>query len=170
MDLKISVILLHLFTTTLPISHHSTNSLHVLAANINGQSLSVDKHNETFQQMLQQRQQIRQRTIITTTTTTITTDNCGEPYCYQVINKTNEIIKSNNPFEFDTIQSSQIENSPHNLNEYQTDNINHLERSSVIFGLLKLAKKENFNHKCFSDLQQIYNGIQHKDVWAMKGK
>lgn len=129
MSLKTFVTLLYLFTTTLPISHRSTNSLQVLAANA--------------------------------------ADTCNKPLRHHVLNKT---VGNNESTRLNLMRNDGVDNVSHNLHEYQRDNNNYLERSSVIFGLVKLANKQNFSEKCFNDMQQIYNGIQRKEIWAMKGE
>lgn len=46
----------------------------------------------------------------------------------------------------------------------------HLTRTSVIFGLTKVANESNVNDKCESQLRQVQHGILRKQPWAMKGK
>lgn len=44
----------------------------------------------------------------------------------------------------------------------------HLTRTSVIFGLTKVANESNVNAKCESELRQVQRGILSKQPWAMK--
>ncbi|XP_034483397.1 nose resistant to fluoxetine protein 6 [Drosophila innubila] len=44
----------------------------------------------------------------------------------------------------------------------------HLTRTSVIFGLTKMANESNVNAKCESQLRQVQRGILSKQPWAMK--
>jgi len=46
----------------------------------------------------------------------------------------------------------------------------HLTRTSVIFGLTKVANESNVNAKCESQLRQVQRGILSKQPWAMKGE
>ncbi|KAH8319680.1 hypothetical protein KR074_003519 [Drosophila pseudoananassae] len=44
----------------------------------------------------------------------------------------------------------------------------HLIRSSVIFGLTKVANSSNVSPSCYNHLQQVQRGILNKQPWAMK--
>ncbi|KAL7734231.1 hypothetical protein ACLKA6_011899 [Drosophila palustris] len=44
----------------------------------------------------------------------------------------------------------------------------HLTRTSVIFGLTKVANESNVNARCESQLRQVQRGILSKQPWAMK--
>lgn len=46
----------------------------------------------------------------------------------------------------------------------------HLIRSSVIFGLTKMANSSQVSRSCYSHLQQVQRGILSKQPWAMKGE
>lgn len=160
MHLKISVILLHLFTTTLPISQQSANTLSVLAT-------STDR-NDT------QSSQIRRIATITTTTT-ITTETCNEPYCYNLLNRTNEM---STPFQQPSSahgeQSHFVSNndSVELLSNVIASHVNddRLMSSSIVYGLLKIANSKKSRNTCITELNKIYDGIHRKEIWAMKGR
>ncbi|KAH8343231.1 hypothetical protein KR059_007193 [Drosophila kikkawai] len=44
----------------------------------------------------------------------------------------------------------------------------HLTRTSVIFGLTKVANESSVSHKCHAQLRQVQRGILAKQPWAMK--
>lgn len=46
----------------------------------------------------------------------------------------------------------------------------HLTRTSVIFGLTKVANESSVSQKCHAQLRQVQRGILVKQPWAMKGK
>lgn len=46
----------------------------------------------------------------------------------------------------------------------------HLTRTSVVFGLTKVANESNVNARCASQLRQVQRGILSKQPWAMKGE
>ncbi|XP_058463284.1 nose resistant to fluoxetine protein 6-like [Malaya genurostris] len=43
-----------------------------------------------------------------------------------------------------------------------------LKHTSVIYGLISIAEPEELSETCYSELQQIYEGIQQKEIWALK--
>lgn len=45
----------------------------------------------------------------------------------------------------------------------------HLEKSSIIYGLVKVANASNVNPSCHRHLSNIRKGILRKEPWAMKG-
>ncbi|CAO1351424.1 unnamed protein product [Diamesa serratosioi] len=47
-------------------------------------------------------------------------------------------------------------------------NTERLKHSSVLYGLVMNAEKHQLNHQCFSELMQIYEGINKKEIWAIK--
>lgn len=40
--------------------------------------------------------------------------------------------------------------------------------SSVIYGLLTLVVNKTQHSKCYEDLEQLHEGINRKEIWAMK--
>ncbi|XP_017077650.1 nose resistant to fluoxetine protein 6 [Drosophila eugracilis] len=50
----------------------------------------------------------------------------------------------------------------------QTSHEPHLIRSSVIFGLTKVANESNVNPRCHAHLKQVQRGILSKQAWAIK--
>lgn len=46
----------------------------------------------------------------------------------------------------------------------------HLTRTSVIFGLTKVANESSVSQKCHAQLRQMQRGILGKQPWAMKGE
>lgn len=98
MNFKISVILLHLFTTTLPIGQYSSNSLSVLATNID--------INDT-------KSKIENLSTVLPSTPTILSRTCNDRFCYNLTNEhTNSeldsIPVSTSYKEFDRFKSSSI--------------------------------------------------------------
>lgn len=49
-------------------------------------------------------------------------------------------------------------------------NTERLKHSSVLYGLVMNAEKHQLNHQCFSEIMQIYEGINKKEVWAIKSE
>lgn len=46
----------------------------------------------------------------------------------------------------------------------------YLASSSILYGLLKKLNESYVTDTCNEHLQMVYQGINQKDVWAMKGK
>ena len=44
-----------------------------------------------------------------------------------------------------------------------------LKHTSVIYGLISIAEPDELSERCYDELQQIYEGIQQKEIWALKG-
>lgn len=141
MNFKISVILLHLFTTTLPITQHSSNSLSVLATNVdtNDAKLKI----ESFSKLQTK-----------TTATIVSTQTCNDRFCYKLANETTATTTTN---------TQQKRESTYR--EFE-----HLKSSSILYGILKIASEREPADKCYQNLIQIYNGVHRKEIWAIKGK
>lgn len=45
-----------------------------------------------------------------------------------------------------------------------------LKHTSVLYGLISIAERDELSERCFRELQRVYHGIQQKEIWAMKGK
>lgn len=133
MNFKVSVILLHIFTITVPISE-----LSVLANDINT--------NET-------QSKIRKISTITTTAT-IVSETCNDRFCYNQMNETTTTPSSNKSNEF----------AP-SYKEYDQ-----LKSTSILYGIVKIASKRPQTDKCYRELNQIYDGIHRKEIWAIKGR
>lgn len=41
---------------------------------------------------------------------------------------------------------------------------------SVLYAIAEIASKRPQTSKCYHELNQIYDGIHQKEVWALKGK
>lgn len=139
MNFKISVILLHLFTTTLPISQHSLNSISVLASNIDT--------NDTQSEI---------RELSAKVMTSILSETCSGQYCYSKMNETARVID----------QHASKSTSSHR------QHFDRLASTSILYGILKTAAEQRShqqNSKCHNELNQIYEGIHRKKIWAIKG-
>uniref|UniRef100_A0A1A9USB3 Nose resistant-to-fluoxetine protein N-terminal domain-containing protein n=1 Tax=Glossina austeni TaxID=7395 RepID=A0A1A9USB3_GLOAU len=55
-----------------------------------------------------------------------------------------------------------------NYNLLEFVNEFHLERSSIVFGLIKVANASNVNSRCHFHLKNIERGVLRKDSWAIK--
>ena len=44
-----------------------------------------------------------------------------------------------------------------------------MKHSSIIYGLTLIANTDDLSIKCYEELQKINNGINKKEIWAMKG-
>ncbi|XP_017071544.1 nose resistant to fluoxetine protein 6 [Drosophila eugracilis] len=74
-------------------------------------------------------------------------------------NQLNESL-SQQPEELEILETtSAIVSSPHE---------SHLTRTSVIFGLTKVANESSVSQKCHAQLRQMQRGILGKQPWAMK--
>lgn len=130
MNFKISVILLHLFTQTLPIKQNSTHSLTALAANID--------INDT-------QSKIRQ---FSNLPTTIVSQTCNGQFCYKMSNETTTNATKTQIRSFEKHDQ--------------------LKSSSVLYGILKVASKREIGDTCYHELNQIYNGVHRREIWAIK--
>lgn len=56
--------------------------------------------------------------------------------------------------------------------DYVTDRLDaYLKSSSILYGLILTAiDTDGLNERCKGEMKHLYKAIQHKDVWAMKGK
>ncbi|KFB36633.1 AGAP007659-PB-like protein [Anopheles sinensis] len=45
-----------------------------------------------------------------------------------------------------------------------------LRHTSVLYGLLSIADRDGLSERCYRELQRVYDGIQQKEIWAMKDK
>lgn len=70
-------------------------------------------------------------------------------------------LSDEEPAVLEADTSSAIVSSPHEK---------HLTRTSVIFGLTKVANESSVSQKCHAQLRQVQRGILGKQPWAMKGK
>ncbi|XP_058121639.1 O-acyltransferase like protein-like [Anopheles ziemanni] len=43
-----------------------------------------------------------------------------------------------------------------------------LRHTSVLYGLLSIADRDGLSERCYRELQRVYDGIQQKEIWAMK--
>lgn len=45
-----------------------------------------------------------------------------------------------------------------------------LKHISMLYGITLLAQENELNQRCYNEIMQIYDGINHKEIWAIKGK
>ncbi|XP_053664440.1 nose resistant to fluoxetine protein 6 [Anopheles marshallii] len=43
-----------------------------------------------------------------------------------------------------------------------------LKHTSVLYGLISIAERDELSERCYRELQRVYHGIQQKEIWAMK--
>ncbi|XP_062553181.1 uncharacterized protein LOC134218266 [Armigeres subalbatus] len=43
-----------------------------------------------------------------------------------------------------------------------------LKHSSVLYGLISIAERGELSDRCYDEMQQIYEGIKQKEIWALK--
>lgn len=164
MNFKLSVILLHLFTTTtLPTSHNASSSLDAFASAIN---------DSTYRSQLHRLPSI-------TTTATISADTCTAPHCNHLLQNGSE--NSDRAHHHDNHHNELIQSAKATANNNGTAEVmarlfsqqymqsDRLASSSIIYGLLSVAAQKGERGQCYSELNQIYEGIQRKEIWAMKG-
>lgn len=48
--------------------------------------------------------------------------------------------------------------------------VERLKHTSILYGLVKLAEENELNQKCYNEIMQINDGINRKEIWAMKSK
>lgn len=48
-----------------------------------------------------------------------------------------------------------------------SDRLRHL---SILYGIILRAQENELNQRCYNEIMQIYNGINHKEIWAIKGE
>ncbi|KAL7051333.1 hypothetical protein ACKWTF_004432 [Chironomus riparius] len=56
-------------------------------------------------------------------------------------------------------------NEPGSMYSSYADRLKH---TSILYGLVKLAQENELNQKCYNEIMQIYDGINRKEIWAMK--
>lgn len=143
MNIKVSVVLLHFLTITVPISQYAAKSFSVLASDI--------EVNET-------QSKIRKISTIMTTAT-IVSDTCNDRFCYSPTNETSATAATA------TTTNKSKEFAP-SYREYDR-----LKSTSILYGVVKTAaQRSQMNDKCYRELNQIYDGIHRKEIWAIKGK
>lgn len=84
-----------------------------------------------------------------------------QPQHYPNQHNASQSLSDEEPAVLEPDTSSAIVNSPHEK---------HLTRTSVIFGLTKVANESTVSQKCHAQLRQVQRGILGKQPWAMKGK
>lgn len=142
MNIKVSVVLLHFLTITVPISQYAAKSFSVLASDI--------EVNET-------QSKIRKISTIMTTAT-IVSETCNDRFCYSPTNETTAQAATA------TVNKSK-EFAP-SYREYDR-----LKSTSILYGVIKTAaQRSQMDDKCYRELNQIYDGIHRKEIWAIKGK
>lgn len=142
MNIKVSVVLLHFLTITVPISQYTAKSFSVLASDI--------EVNET-------QSKIRKISTIMTTAT-IVSETCNDRFCYSPTNETTATTTTTN-------KSKEFAPS---YKEYDR-----LKSTSILYGVVKIAAQrsqaETATDKCYRELNQVYDGIHRKEIWAIKG-
>lgn len=83
-----------------------------------------------------------------TTTSTIVSETCNDRFCYSRINDTATNFKEFAP----------------SFKEYDR-----LKSTSILYGVAQIATQWPQQTKCSRELNQIYNGIHRKEIWAIKG-
>ncbi|XP_055322371.1 O-acyltransferase like protein-like [Sitodiplosis mosellana] len=141
MNIKVSVVLLHFLTITVPISQYAAKSFSVLASDI--------EVNET-------QSKIRKiSTIMTTATIVSETNVCNDRFCYSPTNETTATTA--------TTTNKSKEFAP-SYKEYDR-----LKSTSILYGVVKTAaQRSQANDICYRELNQIYDGIHRKEIWAIK--
>lgn len=84
-----------------------------------------------------------------TTTSAVVSETCNDRFCYSPKkNITNQSVETMPPYK-----------------EYDQ-----LKTMSILYGVVKLATERQLNTQCYRELNQIYDGIHRKEIWAIKGK
>lgn len=161
MEFKISLILLHFLFATLSIGANASNSVNAFASAINDSEYQSQMH----------------RLPTMTTTATISADTCTAPHCDNLMrNNTESAGRAHTKHHDELIQSTKAVANTNSTAEVMTRlfsqqfmQSDRLISSSIIYGLLSLAAQKGDGGQCFSELNQIYEGIQRKEIWAVKG-
>lgn len=148
MNFKLSVILLHLFATTTLSSSHVNDSSY--------------------------RSQLHRLPSMSTTATISADSSCNASHCNRSAQNESE---STGSVEYHEVTQSTKAAAGNNgtvevmarLFSQQHVHSDRLAGSSIIYGLLSVAALKGERGQCFSELNQIYEGIQRKEIWAMKG-
>lgn len=45
-----------------------------------------------------------------------------------------------------------------------------LKHMSILYGIILIAQENELNQRCYNEIMQIYDGINHKEIWAIKGE
>lgn len=79
----------------------------------------------------------------------------------QCDNGQNHIVRDHRMLIVDYVQESKSLYSAYN------DRLKHM---SILYGIIMIAQENELNQRCYKEIMQIYNGINHKEVWAIKGE
>lgn len=150
MNWKLSLFLLHLFTTSLPSNQIAGSSLNVLASTVNDSTYSSPLH----------------RLSSITSATTIETEKCTD--CYHLMSNDTADDAEDHQLNIVTSQTKSVNQVQHDLSRTSRQN-KRLMSSSLIYGISNIATERQDGEKCYSELNQIYDGINRKETWAMKG-
>lgn len=80
---------------------------------------------------------------------------CGEVECSSNIKRDHHVLIVD-----------YMKESSSNYNAYG-DRLKHL---SILYGIALLAQENELNQRCYNEIMQIYDGINHKEIWAIKGE
>lgn len=83
-------------------------------------------------------------------------DQCGAQH-----NANGNIVRDHRMLIVDYVQESS------NFYNAYSDRLKHM---SILYGIIMFAQENELNQRCYNEIMQIYNGINHKEVWAIKGE
>jgi hypothetical protein len=83
-------------------------------------------------------------------------DQCGTQH-----NSKNNMVRDHRMLIVDYVQDSTSYYNAYN------DRLKHI---SILYGVILVAQENELNQRCYNEIMQIYNGINHKEIWAIKGE
>ena len=73
----------------------------------------------------------------------------------------NKVIRDQRMLIVDYVQESNLYFNGYN------DRLKHI---SILYGIILAAQENELNQRCYNEIMQIYDGINHKEIWAIKGE
>lgn len=86
---------------------------------------------------------------------------CEGDQCGPRSNK-NNIVRDHRMLIVDYVQES--------TSLYNTAYNDRLKHMSILYGIIMIAQENELNQRCYNEIMQIYDAINHKEIWAVKGE
>jgi hypothetical protein len=84
---------------------------------------------------------------------------CDDEHCEQIVRDQMVLVQKLD--DYIKHQSSSLKFSAE---------IDRLKHSSIIYALILIAEENQLNQQCYNEIMQIYDGINRKEIWAMKSE
>lgn len=97
--------------------------------------------------------------LVNKTTNNKNTSACNDEEC--VTKTSNSIVRDHHMLIVDYMKEASSVYNAYN------DRLKHI---SMLYGIALLAQENELNQRCYNEIMQIYDGINHKEIWAIKGE